>query len=533
MVEGEGMREAGQAVREGGVSDVSDEGIAPAGKPTGAVREGDLNASEDARRPLYAAFAAGDVRFDGQIFMGVTSTGIYCRPVCSARLPKFENCRFFRTPAEAEAAGFRPCLTCRPEAAPGLAPVDARASLARRAADLLREECASRDGLSRLAARLGYTDRHLRRAFEEEYHVTPTQYLQTCRLLTAKSLLTDSGLSVSQVARAAGFGSVRRFNQLFRERYHLTPTDLRKRRGAAPAMTETVTVRLGYRPPYRFDKLLEFFRVRALEGVERVDGKAYARTVRIILPSGKEARGWIRVTDDAARQALVVTISESLIECVPQVCARIRRQFDLDSDPQAVYEGIRSLDEIVPGAAVPGTRVPGCFDSFETACRAVLGQQVTVAAASRFAARIVAAYGAPVDTGEEGLTRAFPLPAEVLALEDAESALGALGVIKSRTRTIVEIARLIEAGELLLGPGAVVEEQVHRLLAIRGIGPWSANYLAMRTLSHPDAFMETDSGVAHALPDLSPRERAALAERWRPWRSYANLCLWNSLSDES
>ena len=492
---------------------------------------GDLNESEASRRALYAVFASRDARFDGQVYVGVKSTGIYCRPVCSARLPKFENCLFYRNPAAAEAAGFRPCLICRPEVAPGRAPVDARVSLARRAADLLREECASRDGLPHLAARLGYTDRHLRRVFEQEYHVTPAQYIQTCRLLMAKSLLTDSRLTVSQVARAAGFGSVRRFNQLFRERYRMTPTDLRKRRHAAPCEEDIVTVRLGYRPPYRFEELLDFFRMRALEGVERVDGSSYARTARIPLPSGGEARGWIRVTDDPDRHALVVNMSESLIECVSQVCARIRRQFDLDSDPQAVYEGIRSLDDVVPGAAVVGTRVPGCFEAFETACRAVLGQQVTVVAANRFAARIVAAHGTRIDTGREGLELSFPTPGEILALEDAESSFGTLGVIKSRTRAILEIARLMQAGELLLGPGVIVEEQMERLLAVRGIGPWSANYLAMRTLSYPDAFMETDSGVAHALPGLSPRQRATLAERWRPWRSYANVCLWNTLSE--
>lgn len=493
---------------------------------------GSLNADEARRRALYAAFAAGDARFDGQVFVGVSSTGVYCRSVCSARMPKFENCTFYRTPAEAEEAGFRPCMICRPEVAPCHAPVDAQASLARRAADLLRVECAAGDGLPRLAARLGYTDRHLRRAFEREFHVTPAQYVRTCRLLLAKSLLTDSRLPVAQVARAAGFGSVRRFNQVFREQYRMTPTDLRKRRRAPASEGEGITVRLGYRAPYRFDLLLRFFAMRQLEGVELVDGSSYARTARIPLPDGGEARGWVRVSDDPQRHSLVVTMSDTLIECVPQVCARIRRQFDLDSDPQAIYEGIRSLDEVVPGAAVAGTRVPGCFDSFETACRAVLGQQVTVVAANRFAGRIAATYGAPIDNGVEGLSLAFPSPAEVLALDDVEEAFGVLGVIRSRSRTIVELARLIEAGEVTLGAGAVVEDEMRRLLAVRGIGPWSVNYLAMRTLCHPDAFMETDAGVAHALPDLSPRERAALAERWRPWRSYVNVCLWNSLSGD-
>ena len=296
-------------------------------------------------------------------------------------------------------------------------------------------------------------------------------------------------------------------------------------------MTSEETVRIGYRAPYRFDKLLAFFGRRALEGVELVEGKSYARTVRLALPGGDEAQGWLRVTDDPSSQSLILTISESLINYKPQVSARIRRQFDIETDPQAVHEGLRLLDEAVPGAAVEGTRVPGCFDSFETACRAVLGQQVTVAAAGRFAARIVESYGSLVETGIAGLTHAFPTPAEVLAIDDVETAFGTLGVIRSRSRTIAELARLIEAGELSLCPEADAKDQMERLLAIRGIGPWSANYLAMRTLGHPDAFMETDVGVAQALPELTPRERRALAERWRPWRSYANVCLWNSLED--
>lgn len=505
------------------------------------IHEKDLNHPEERKRALYAAFESRDTRFDGQVFVGVSSTGIYCRTVCTAHMPKYENCTFYRTAAEAEAAGYRPCMTCRPEVAPGMSNVDARSSLAKRAATLLREECASGEGLQNLAARLGYTDRHLRRAFVEEYGVTPVQYLQTCRLLLAKSLLTDSALPVRHVAQAAGFGSTRRFNHLFKEHYRLTPTDLRKNRAAArPAAGNGgdvagtaggISVRLGYRPPYRFAELLAFFRMRALEGVEVVDGRSYSRTVRLRGPDGSEALGWVRVEDDPARRCLVVTVSEALVPCVPQVVARIRRQFDADCDPDAVAAGIASLDAAVPGAVRAGVRLPGCFDAFETACRAVLGQQVTVKAANRLAARIVAEHGTVVETGIDGLERAWPTPAEMLALSPLEDALGKLGVIKARSRTIAELARLMESGELDLGPGALVDEQMQRLIGVKGIGPWSANYIAMRTMSYPDAFLETDAGVAHALPGLSPAERAALAEQWRPWRSYAVMSLWNSLAE--
>lgn len=484
------------------------------------------------RHALYAAFASGDARFDGRVFVGVSSTGIYCRPVCTARMPKFENCTFYRSAAEAEAAGFRPCMICRPETAPGMAAVDAQSNLARRAAVLLREECASGESIERLAARLGYTDRHLRRAFEAEFDVTPVQYLQTCRLLLAKSLLTDSNLPIAHIAHAAGFSSVRRFNQLFKEHYRMTPSDLRKRGGKTRETADGITVRLGYRAPYRFSELLNFFAVRALVGVEVVTESSYARTARIPLSDGSEARGWVRVQDDEVRHALVVTMSESLLPCVSQVCARIRRQFDLDCNPQAVIEGIRSLDDVAPGAAVEGTRVPGCFEPFETTCRAILGQQVSVAAANRFAARVASSYGTSVDTPIDGLVLSFPTAAELVALDDSqglEEAFGPLGIIRTRAHTIATLARMAQSGELVFGAEADPEEQMKRLLDVKGIGPWSANYIAMRTLCYPDAFLETDAGVAHALPDLTPKQRAKLAEEWRPWRSYANICLWNSL----
>lgn len=343
--------------------------------------------------------------------------------------------------------------------------------------------------------------------------------------------------------------------------------------GKAPGGTDrrSITIHLGYQPPYCFDALLNFYRMRELSGVEAVGPGSYLRTARIALPNGGEARGWVRVENDADRDALAVTLSASLAPALPQVARLVRHQFDLDADPHAIQQGIASLNDFVPGAAVPGTRVPGCFDPFETAMRAVLGQQVTVAAANKLAARIAKAYGTPTEFGEEArarqpqhpedatgadrvrarqghfrlrgaedfrpdpdelsrLTRFFPTAAEVLQLDPIEDALGALGVIKTRSRTIAEIARQLTSGELNLEPGANAQEQMERLLAIKGIGPWSANYIAMRTLGHPDAFLETDAGIRHALPDLTPKERLALAEQWRPWRSYANVCLWNSLA---
>lgn len=521
------------------------------------LRLGSLNEPPERKRAIYGAFEARDARFDGRVYAAVKSTGVYCRPVCPYHA-KIENVTFYATPAEAEAAGYRPCLVCRPETAPGLSAADAKSSLARRAAAMIREECTTGGGLKRVAERLGYTDRHLRRVFEEEYGVTPMQYLQTCRCALAKQLLADTSLPVSRVAAGAGFKSTRRFNDAFKERYGLVPGEQRRLSrararagmekgegakagtGAAPgssagmglaraASDSGIRLRLGYRPPFRFAELLAFFGARALAGVELVDGASYARTVRMPLPEGGEVAGWLRVSDDPARNALVLSMSESLLPATSLVVARIRRMFDLDCDPEAVYEGLAALEDVRPGANVRGTRLPGCFEPFESCCRAVLGQQVSVIAANRLAARVADAYGGHVETGVEGLSRTFPTPAEMLALGDAAAALGPLGVIRSRCAAIAAIARLIQERSLRFDALANAPAQMEALLAVKGIGPWTANYLAMRCWSYPDAFLEGDAGVAHALPDMAPKERLAAVEPCRPWRSYAVIGLWNSL----
>lgn len=286
---------------------------------------------------------------------------------------------------------------------------------------------------------------------------------------------------------------------------------------------------LGYRPPYRFDDLLTFFRMRQIEGVERIDDSSYERVVRLE-DEGIEHVGWLRVENDEKKNALIVTMSESLLPVTSQVLERVRHMFDTDSDPSAIHEAIASLDEMVPGAAKEGTRVPGCFDPFETAVRAILGQQVTVAFANTLAARIARTFGTPVALGRDGLSYAFPSRRDILAIPSIEDGFGELGVIKTRSRVIAEIARALDAGDIDFSHGAIVAEQREKLLALKGIGPWTADYMALRIFGHPDVFLEGDAGIKHALPDTTPKERLALAERWRPWRSYANLCLWNSLT---
>jgi AraC family transcriptional regulator of adaptative response / DNA-3-methyladenine glycosylase II len=482
------------------------------------------------RESLYAALKAKDARFDGRFFVGVSSTRVYCRPVCKARLPKMENCSFYETAAEAEQAGYRPCLLCRPETAPGRSSADASPGLAERAARLFEESLGSDAGIGEIAGRLGCTDRHLRRVFADAYRVTPAQYVRTCRLLLAKGLLTDTRLPVLEVAMASGFGSLRRFNFLFKERYRLTPSALRKGAAGGGDRDGGFTLSLGYRPPYRWDDMLRFLGGRAIEGVEAVRDGEYLRTARLVSAGNVEARGWIRVGDDPKVNALSVTMSESLLPSLPQVIARVKRLFDLNCDPGAVYERISSMNDIRPGLCVPGIRLPGCFDPFEASIRAVIGQQITVKAAGTLAARVAGEFGAPFRTGVSGLTRVFPFPEEMSGPGDSvRERLGRLGVFSSRSAAIVGLARAFGEGTIDFGACARPEEEMLKLTALPGIGKWTAQYIAMRSMGYTDAFPETDAGVRKSLHPRSPAEMLRMAERWRPWRGYATVSLWNSL----
>lgn len=476
---------------------------------------------------LYAAFKAKDPRFDGRFFVGISSTGIYCRPVCRARLAKRSNCEFFTSAAEAEKAGYRPCLLCRPEQAPGNSPVDAVSVLARKAADILEKNCDSGQHLEELATRLGCSARHLRRVFLEEFNVTPVQYLQTCRLLLAKNLLTDTSLTVLEIAMAAGFGSLRRMNDLFQKQYKLSPSVLRKRNSEGKRHREGIAVTLGYRPPYNWKEMLNFLSARAIAGVEAVEEEQYSRTVRMENREGRICAGWIQVAHHPNKDALIATINGDLISVLPQVLSRIRHLFDLGCDPDAVYEVLHVMDELRPGLCIRGRRVPGCFESFETAARAILGQQLTVKAASTLAGRMARELGLVVETDREGLNRAFPTAKDIISLEaGVQERLGALGIPAARSSCIHALAEAVEDGEIRLDQSAVPEQEIKRLQAIRGIGNWTAHYIAMRTMGWPDAFMETDAGVKQVLLAYTPRQILAMAERWRPWRSYAIMNLW-------
>jgi len=493
----------------------------------------------------YQVLLAHDARFDGRLFVGVTSTGVYCRPICRVRMPARRNCRFFASPAQAEAASFRPCLKCRPEIAPGpglpWTVMDASRTLALQAASALDDFAARGDApsVADVAARLGVSDRHLRRIFFAEHGVTPLQYLQTRRLLLAKQLLTDTQLPISQIALTSGFRSLRRFNAAFLGGYRMNPTRLRKTaprsentataaprrnaRAAKLAAGEAITVQLAYRAPLDVDALLAFVAARAIPGVEVVSG----RTIRRTVAAGALAAtaGWLeaRFADDAAHVRL--SFAPALGAASGAVIAATRRWLDLDAAPATIAETLADL----PGA--PGIRLPGSVDAFELAVRAVLGQQVTVAAARTLARRVVERFGAPVETPWPGVERAFPRPAD-LAAPPIER-IAELGIIRSRAGAIQSLASQWDAIAALIAPGASPEALVARLRTVPGIGPWTAHYIAMRGLGWPDAFPPGDVAAAKAMRALfdtaSARDVAAHAERWRPWRGYALLRLWNSL----
>ena len=465
----------------------------------------------------YRALRAHDTRFDGRFFVGVGTTRIYCRPVCTAKTPHRVNCRFFPSAAAAEAEGFRPCLRCRPELAPGYAVVDANRRLAQAAAGLMEDGRLAEANLAELAATLHVTDRHLRRVFQQEFGVSPVDYAQTQRLLLAKRLLTDTGLPIIEVAMASGFASLRRFNDLFRTRYRMTPGELR-RSTPARAPAEHLAFEIAYRPPYDWPSMLAFLERRAIGGVEAVDGRTYRRTVRIER-GGKTFSGWISVTAPARRPALSVTLSASLAGAAPPILARVKQLFDVACRPDEICAALGDL-----AADHPGLRLPGAIDGFEIAVRAILGQQITVRAAATLARRLVDAFGDPIATPQKGLDRLFPSVERIAALDPAE--IAAHKIIASRARAIVALAQALSRGELRLDATADVPRTVAALEQIPGVGPWTAQYIAMRALAWPDAFPHPDVAVMKSLGETRPRQALALAERWRPWRAYAVLHLW-------
>lgn len=483
------------------------------------------------------AVESADARFDGVFFVGVKTTSIYCRPICPARRTLRRNRRYFSSAAAAERAGFRPCLRCRPELAPGRARIDAVPRLAQIAAQRIAAGALNGGSIDALATALGVTGRQLRRAMQQELGVSPIELAQTHRLLLAKQLLTDTQLSMTCVADASGFQSLRRFNALFRERYRLNPGSLRQRAkgngtvrpadGPGARREHTLLISLAYRPPLAWDALLAFLGARATPGVERVASGTWSRTVRI-----GEQSGVIRVrrpdkgSASAAHHVLVLEADAELAPALMPLCGRVKHLFDLVAEPNAIERHLsRGGLEAIPKAS-RGLRVPGAWDGFEIAVRAILGQQVSVAGATTLMGRLVTMFGEPFSVPEDGFTHLAPTAAR-LAEAGAER-IRRIGLPAVRANTVHELARLAASGDLSFAADADVRLTTQRLLEVRGVGPWTAEYIAMRALHWPDAFPASDLVLRRRAGNLTTAQLTRRAEAWRPWRSYAAIHLWTN-----
>lgn len=469
----------------------------------------------------YRALKGRDARFDGRFFVCVKTTRIYCRPVCPARTPKQENCFFVPSAAAAEALGYRSCLRCRPETAPGTpAWAGTEASVAR-ALRMIEEGALDEGSVEQLAARVGIGARQLHRLFVKHLGAGPLAVAGNRRLLLAKQLITETELSFSEIASAAGFQSLRRFNDAVRNVYRRNPSELRRgsKASATPAAA-AISLRLGYRPPFDWARVLAYLAGRAIPGVEEVDAESYRRTYRL-----GGSTGTIEVTHQPERHALSVRIDGAGALPVRQIVARVRRLFDLDADPAAITAALGDDPIVGPRLAqARGLRVPGAFEPFELAIRAVLGQQISVKGATTLSGRVVQRSGTPLPTARNGLTHLFPAPEEL-----ARADLSGIGLTTGREQALKGLAAACASGACELKPGVSLEESVARLVTLPGIGDWTAHYVALRGLGEPDAFPSGDLGlrkVAGGGVPIAPRALERMAEAWRPWRGYAALLLW-------
>ncbi len=487
------------------------------------MRRDHLRVMIDDFERCYRAVQSRDARFDGWFFTAVKTTGIYCRPSCPAMTPKPQNVRFYPTAAAAQAAGFRACRRCRPDATPGSPEWNARADLVGRAMRLIADGVVDRGGVAELGQRLGYSERHLNRQLTAEVGAGPIALARAQRAQSARVLIETTELPFAHVAFAAGFSSIRQFNDTIRQIFAITPSKMREaRRGRDLAPPGVIVLRLPCRTPFDGDAVVEFLAARAVPGIEEIEGTTYRRTLRLAHGAGVAE---LTPQPDHVRAVLRLEDLRDLTAAVQ----RCRRLFDLDADPQAIAEQLgddRDLGRLV--AKAPGLRLPGTVDGFEIATRAVLGQQVSLAAARTLAGRLVAAHGTPLAVPDGGLTHLFPEPADI-----ADSSLDSLGMPAARRAVLRAVAASVANGEVVIDAGAERVATATALLDIRGVGPWTASYVTMRGLGDPDVFLASDLGVRHAFERLglptSPVEVAAHADRWRPWRSYAVMHLWRSL----
>ncbi|HXI11901.1 MAG TPA: DNA-3-methyladenine glycosylase 2 family protein [Thermoanaerobaculia bacterium] len=469
----------------------------------------------------YRAIRSRDSRFDGRFFTAVRTTGIYCRPVCPARTPRKENVDFFSEPAAAEEAGFRPCLRCRPEVAPSTPAWAGSSAVVGRALRLIAEGALDRAGINELARRLGVGARQLRRLFIAHVGTTPIAVAQTRRVHFARTLIESTRLPMIDVALGSGFSSVRRFNVAMQQTYGRTPSEIRVRQPASASSEQSVELKLTYRPPFSWNTLAAFLASRAIPGVEIVGGNYYSRTIR----SGSD-HGVVSVRYLPATSHLILSAPSQFGNSIRTIANRARALFDLGADLEVISEQLRR-DPLLASLidANPGVRIPGAWDPFELSVRAIVGQQVSVKGASTIMGRIANRYGERIEGADDRFFLLFPRP-EVLADAVIE------GMPSSRARAIRGLARVVADGTLRLESGSSLEETIEKLVSLPGIGPWTAHYIAMRTLGEPDAFPHNDLGLRKAAGagiTISGAELLSRAEAWRPWRGYAAMLLWSSL----
>jgi AraC family transcriptional regulator of adaptative response / DNA-3-methyladenine glycosylase II len=476
-------------------------------------------------RALDRARVSRDARFDGRFFIAVTSTGVYCRPVCPVRSPKRAHVRYYPTAAAAAEAGYRPCLRCRPEAAPGTPAWLGTSALVRRALRLIDDGCLDRESVEALAARVGIGTRHLDRLFVEHVGATPVAVAQTRRLHFAKRLLDDTALPITEIALAAGFGSLRRFNDVFRGTYGRPPRELRRARSASVVDAGEVVLRMAFRPPYDWRHVRDFLATRALAGVERVDADGYARTVVV-----GDRHAIVRVAPVIGAHALELRVRGAAPADLFQLASAARRMFDLGADPLRIAASLRRDPLIGPLVRQrPGLRIPGVWDPFECAVRAIIGQQVSVAGGRTLTARLVARAGRPVADGGNGLSYLFPTPADL-----ADANLDGIGLTSARVATLRALARAAVEG---LDFSSGIDEVMAALLQLPGVGDWTAQYVALRAFGEPDAFPAADLvlrqvAASNGTP-VTPRDLARRAEAWRPWRAYATMHLWRAAAERA
>jgi AraC family transcriptional regulator, regulatory protein of adaptative response / DNA-3-methyladenine glycosylase II len=473
----------------------------------------------------YRAICLRDARFDGRFFTAVKTTGIYCRPICPARTPRSGNVTFYPSAAAAQEAGFRPCLRCRPETAPDLGAWRGTSNTVSRALALIELGALDEAHVDDLATRLGVGERQLRRLFHQHLGASPIAVAQTRRVLLAKQLIHESSLPMAEIAFASGFGSIRRFNETFQALFGRPPGALRRARGPElPAGAQgEIDLLLRYQPPYDWTAMLEFLRRRAIPGIERVTGNCYARTLQL---DGAAGTVVVRPGDGHALRA---TVRFPKLSALPSIIARLRRVFDLAADPAPIAAHLAKDPALAPLVkARPGLRVPGAWDGFELAIRAVLGQQITVVAAAGLAGRLVAAHGERLAEPDGDLTHVFPRP-EALARADLTS----LGMPRSRAMALSAVAAAAVADKHLFDATCALDDAITRLRSIRGVGEWTAQYIALRQLREPDAFPAADIGLMRAMASRDGRTHSSSelldrANPWRPWRAYAAQHLWAS-----